>query len=372
MGNNLIPQKRLDKTGKMVTRHVLAAAPVAAGKPALPAPAMGVAPKKKKPTTKKPLAKQLESQIRMTSMNRLTPDPEVLEALGVDINQAFPLVVISASDAEMYDMFSVVGSSNAAVLLSYGKKTPEEAIELLEGNGLGRLLVDRREMMDEAVSRRISAWNFMEAPHKFNVDELSCEPEQLLGAVRLDDSTSMPRWKVNEVEDSYAHQVIRGNISYDDVMEMGLSFLSEHGSLAQKICGYLNDIHEGRTDYDVDLLVHLVSKCRDGRATLDDAMGMVSEYGTSFMKEVKGMDSAMIINREYRERPTSQRADMIRYAESGGWQFLDFKTKEIVRLFDADIPVDAAKEMAKQKMSVDQMIAAQNEGIAKAVVSGWL
>jgi len=376
MSGYLIPQQRMDKTGKLVTRHVLAAAPVASQKTVIPVPALTTAKpaqaSKKKVSFKKPLAKQLETQNRRASLHSLKPDPEVLEALGITLEREFPIVSVVASDVEMYDMFAVVGTSNAVMMISSGKKTPEEAVELLESKGLGHLVVDRREMMDEAISRRINAWSFMQAPSKFDIDEFSCDPEQLLGAVRLEDSMSLPRWKTNGREDSYAHHVLNGDISYDDVMEMGISFLSNHGALGKTICGYLKDIHACKTDYDVDVLSHLASKCGNSGHMLDDAMGMVSEYGPDFMKEVKDMDFALRINREYRERPTSQRAAIIQYRQDGKWHLFDLGPKDIVKLFDNDIPVDTAKEMSEQKMSVDQIIAVHKEGIAKTVVSGWL
>jgi hypothetical protein len=377
MSSNLIPQKLMDKTGKLVTRHVRAGVPASSATASLPAPSVTLQPKKKKPVLKAPLAKQREVQHRMISPDRLSVDPEIFDVLDTNPEHAFFLASVVASDVQLYDMYSVVSTSNAAMLISQGIKTPSEAIGILESNGLGHLILDRREMMDKAQSLRVSAWNLMEAPSKFGVDELSSDSDRLIQAVRLDDSVSLPRWKTNlpdgsKSEDSYAHHVINDLISYDDVMSMGLSFLSNRESLAPKICGYLNDIHEGRTDYDVKVLEHVVMRSRDRASIFDDAMGMVGEYGPDFIMEINSMDAALTIDREYRSRPTSQRADMIRYGRDGGLDFINLSSKDIVRLFDNDIPVDVAKEMMKRNMNAEQVIAVHKEGVSQPVVSGWL
>lgn len=369
MSNGLIPQKRMDKTGKLVTRHVLATAPSPSHVKSIPAPS--AKPSAKKKAVKKPLAKQLEVQTRMTNISALTPDNELLEAFGMNPEAPFPLVYVSASDVQLYDMFSVLSTSNAAMMVSHGKKTPEEATAFLESKGLDHLIVDRREMMDDAQSRRISAWSFVEAVNVFKVDEFSCDQEMLVNAIRLHSSVSLPRWKSGEDNDSYAHRVLNGSISYDDVMSFGISFLSERAALAPKICGYLNDIHEGRTDYDVKVLEHVVMKSRERPSILDDAMGMVGEYGPEFITEINSMDSALVIDREYRNRPTSQRADMIRYRRDGGFDFINLNTKEVVRLYDNNVPLDAARRLLKEDMTVEQIIGI-HQGIAQPVASGWL
>jgi hypothetical protein len=373
--SNLIPQKRMDKTGKLVTRHVLAGAPAFATTASIPAPS--VKQSKKQPAIKPPLAKQREVHRRIINPNNLSVDPEIFEALDINPEHMFFAASVPASDVQLYDMYSVVSTGNAALMLSNGVKTPGEAIELLESKGLGHLILDRREMMNKAQSLRVSAWNLLEAPSKFNVDELSCDSDRLIQAVRLDDSVSLPRWKTrladgSSTEDSYAHHVMNDSISYDDVMSLGLSFLSSRPLLAPKICGYLNDIHEGRTDYDVKVLEHVAMKSRERESIFDDAMGMVGEYGPDFVMEMNSLDAALTIDREYRSRPTSQRADMIRYGRDGGFIFINLSSRDIVRLFDNDIPVDIAKGLAKRNMNVEQIIAVHKEGISQPVVSGWL
>lgn len=375
--SNLVPQKRLDKTGKLVTRHVLASAPLGSATSSIPAPFAIASTKAKKTVLKAPLAKQLKVHTRMSRLSSLRPDQEVIEALGFTVDQVFPLISVRANDVDLFDMFSVVSASNAAILMSRGIKKPDEAVAFLESKGLERFIVDRRDMMNKAQNLRVSAWNLMEAPQKFNVDELSCDTDLLLQAVRLDDSVALPIWEdkragATSKEDSYAHHVMNGSIAFDDVMSLGISFLSNRPSLAPKICGYLNDLHEGRADYDLRLLEHVLSKCRNNPTTLDDSMAMVTEYGSDLVMELYAFDSALIIDREYRSRPTSQRADMMRYQRDGGIFFLDLKTKDIVRLFDSGAPVDKVKEMLLQGMSTEQMIAVYKEGIGKSVSSGWL
>jgi hypothetical protein len=376
MSGNLIPQKRMDKTGKVVTRHVLAVAPASTPAVSIPSPAVK-SPAKKKTAFKPPLPKQLQVKSQMTSLRDLRPDPEIFEVLRVNPEQVFPLVPVKASDVQLFDMFSVVSTSNAAMLMSSGVMTPGDAISLLESRGMKHLILDRREMMNKAQSSRVSAWSLMEATRKFDIDEMNCDSDLLIQAVRLDGSSTLPRWKIRNPdmstsEDSYAHQVMNGSISYDDVMSLGLSFLSDRALLAPKICSYLNDIHMGRADYDVTLMQHVIMKCRDRASILDDVMEMAGEYGPDFVMELHAFDRPLEINREHRDRPTSQRAELIRYVRDGSLDFTVLTQEEAVRLFDNDVPVGMVKELLNADMNADQIISAHKEGISQPVASGWL
>lgn len=372
MTSNLIPQKRMDKTGKLVTRHVRAGAPKPASGSSLPAPKMAV-PNGKKVTAKKPLAKQSEVKLRMGSRSNHSPDPSLYAALGADPKNLWDLTTISASDVQMYDMFSILRTDDAVLLMDHKITSPDDAVELLEKNGLSHLLIDRRDLMTEAQNRRIDAWNFMEAQHKFGVDDLACDPEVLLGAVRLDDSISLPRWETGGKEDSYAHHVMRGDISYDDVMTLGISSLSGAARfIPEQLCGYLKDIHTGRASYDAELLRHLGQKSGYSRPVLEQALGMVSEYGADFMSKVTYLDSAIAINDQYRGRPTKLRAELIQYAQEMELKIANIGYADMVKLFDNDIPVEDAKVMVSQGMDADRIIAVSKEGITKSVASGWL
>lgn len=373
MNSNLIPVKRMDKNGKLVTRNVRAGAALTSSKTSLPAPV--AAPKlKKKVTAKKPLEKQTKVQHRMGSRSHHYPDPALFDALNLNQEHLWDLTTITASDVQMYDVFSVVRTDDAVLLMDRGYTTAEQVVELLEKNNLTHLLIDRRDLMTEAQNRRIDAWNFMEAQHRFGINDMECDPEVLLGAVRLDDSVSLPRWTTSGERDSYAHQVMKGAISYEDVMTIGISNLSGRGneSIAPHICVWLNDIHTGKAHYDAELLARLLQKSSYSIAKVRNALGMVSEYGPEFVRGISYLDAALEINGSYRNRTTAQRADMITYYDQGSLSFYDVKMAVVVKLYDNGIPVDDAKAMLSQKMDVDRIIAAHKEGITKSVSSGWL
>jgi hypothetical protein len=364
----------MDKNGKLVTRNVRSGPVQPSLKNALPAPVASVQPKRKV-TAKKPLEKQLKVQQRMGSRSYHSPAPALYEALKIDKPEnLWDLTMISASDVQMYDVFSVVRTDDAVLLMDRGYTTSEKVVELLEENNLTHLLIDRRDLMTEAQNRRIDAWNFMEAQHKFGINDMECDQEMLLGAVRLDDSVSLPRWTEYGVTDSYAHHVIRGDISYEDVMTIGITNLSgrDKESIAPHLCALLNDLHTGKANYDAELLGTLLQKSNYHEPTLRTALGMVSEYGPQFMGGIKHLDSAIKINDDYRNRTTAQRAEMIDYYQQGLVEFYDAGIKDVMKLYDNNIPVEDAKAMLGQKMDVDRIIAAHKEGVTKSVSSGWL
>lgn len=372
MSSNLIPQKRMDKTGKLVTRHIRAGGP-AAHSTKLPVPVITAAKTtKRKAGLKKPLAKQLEVQYRMTDSKYYSAAPEIYEALGFEKENSFPLMSIVASDVQMYEMFAILGTDNAAVLMASHHGTPEKALDLLKKNNLEHLLIDRKDTTDEAISRRISAWEFMEAQHKFGVNEADLDPEVYLGAIRLECSVNMPRWKTNGEDDSYAHQVMRGEIDYDDVMTLGIGLLAEKNTMGPHICGYLKDIYSGAANYDAEVLRHVLEKSRHMPAMLEEGMHLVSDYGSDFVMDIKYLDGALSLDRKLKNRPVSHRAEIIKYAQAGIPQFHNIGAESEIRLFDAGVPVDDAVAMLTENMDVDKIIVVHKEGIQKSMATGWL
>lgn len=377
--SNLMPQKRLDKNGRMVTRHVLSATPSPASS-AIPSPSIKV-PAKQAPV-KKPLPKQLKDQIRMTSISQLSPDTELLKALDTDKERMLPMVSVRASDVQLFDMFSITSASNAAILMCYGIKTPEEAADFMMRKGISHLLVDRRDIMNKALGLRVNAWTLLEAPRKFGVDELSSDPDLLIKAARLSDSSSLPEWSTNaplgsgivyaDDKTSYAHEVLKGSISYDDVMTIGISVLAQRVMQAEDICHYLNEIHSGTAGYDIEVLSHVIQKSNYRNRHLASGMAMVDDYGSDFVKSISNLETAIAIDMNYDDRPVSVRSDMINYSRDGSFGLLETPIDDVVRLFDNDVPPETAYTMLKQKMSVDQIISVLKEGISTSISSGWL
>lgn len=365
---HLIPTAVVDKNGKPTTVHKKLNASGRGKSSTVPAPSLVSKTAAKKSVPKKPLAKQLEVQHRMTDFAIFNPDPAIFDALNVNPDNEFPLAVIQASDVQMYDMFAILETDNAFALLSQGVTDSDAAVELLEGNGLGHLIVDRREMADDAISRRVNAWTFMELAARHGIGK-DCDPKTYVDAARLADSTALPSWTHEGNSNSYAHGVARGEIDYDDVMTIGVTALSKNNG-SQHVYELLKDIKSGTAGYDAELLKHLHAKSW-GVTDIDAGISMAKDHGAEFVMGIQNLQNAISVDDNYKDRSVEDRKSLISYADEGSLVFRDLSRSDIARLHDEGVPVDFAIERVKEQ-GVDRLVEIHKSGITKAVSSGWL
>jgi hypothetical protein len=366
---HLIPTAVVDKNGKPTTVHKKLNASGSGKASSVPAPSLVSKAAAKKPARKKPLSKQLEVKHRMTDFSSYRPDQAIYAALGVNIEHEFPLAIIQASDVQMYDMFAILETDNAFALLSQGVTDADAAVELLESNGLGHLLVDRRDMADDALDRRVGAWTFLELASRLGIGK-GCDPKTYVDAARLEDSTTLPRWTTNGEPSSYAYGVACGDIDYDDVMSIGITELSKSDGSSQLIYDRLKDIKAGTAGYDVELLKHLHSKSLTTR-DMDSGFRLAEEHGAEFVTGVRDLSHVLSLDSDFKDRNVEDRRSLLSYAIEGGLAFHYLSNKEIARLHDESVPIDFAIERVKEQ-GVDRLVEIHKSGINKAVSSGWL
>ena len=167
MNNPLVLEQRVNKLGHVVTKHVRSTPTAPKEKASLPAPqVVSPAAKARKRPLKPPTASQLARKKDNGKTFEFDADDRLVAAIGTN-----GVMFCGISDVKLFELFSVVSPENALALASKGIEGPAEAVvDLLERKGLGDLVLDRREMMAEAVSRRVKPMALRALSQEYDLD----------------------------------------------------------------------------------------------------------------------------------------------------------------------------------------------------------
>lgn len=146
---HLIPVQRMDKNGKLVTRHVRPSTDSGA-KNTLPAPSV---------TT--PANVSGLDALREFKMSRFVHESSTL--IHPRSNMGKMNFEFIACDYDVYDVMSVTSNGNAFVLLEMGIRSPEEAVDYLREHDADILIEDNSELVQEMIQRGIPADKFARA-----------------------------------------------------------------------------------------------------------------------------------------------------------------------------------------------------------------
>lgn len=362
----LVPVPRQDKTGKIVIRHMKTGAANTAGKAAIPAPA--AAPPKKKKAAKKPLASQFEPKQRDSYRSWFNADPAFSRAVGLKGTE-WNMISLSHSDMEMFSVLSVVNPDEAMAAFEQKYSADFSVLEVLHKNGLGHLEVDRRDMMDEAMQRRLDPMKMIEMHSAYGIGNY--DPKVFLDACKVRELTKSEIVNSGDKKKVFHEAILSGEVSYDDMMELGMAKVMKTG-VSDRVLGVLKEIHSGSSRFDLEMLEKFARQSdHDGEFVRNEML--LDEYGHDFIKEVSYLRLAVDINTTFANRDQEYRRELIEYAEAG-LPFLSGETPEdIAKLHAAGLPAKAAGRLiTKINMDVDNVIAVMKEGIPMAVVEGWL
>lgn len=359
---NLIPQKRLDRNGRLVTKHVRVDPKEAAASGPLPAPALAqkavVFPDN---SHKEPVRIVLHD-------DNLRPDKELAGVFG-GMNGAS--MNLYGTSPEMYSVLSMLAPGDAAFLLSKGKDSAEAVHDFLTEHSLERLLVDNSSVMQEAMKRRIPATSYLRVCDK--------------SANRLPQETMLDAAEVHGMKglrdfDFYL-DIMRGYTTLKDMKAIGISTIATHKQ-PNDIRDFLWDINKGDAKYTHKDFKKLVQKStKDGLSVA--LTGRIAEkYGMEFTLGLHDLpESFDMMNYLDRYEYTPEDAKPIvkhfdamahhRITTGGPTPWLDIGYEDCLRFYSAGIEPEAAWEALAQGVTVEQVLAIR-QGIAPSVSGGWL
>lgn len=358
----LIPEKRPDKNGRLVTRHVRTdtAAPLSNKK--LPAPVLGSGRKEA------PQAKTVKNQHRDIRVR--FADEKLMDICRRKLWVRNP-IRFTATDAEVYDVFSAVGDgNNALLLLAAGVRSGGEARDLLSKHGLPELHTDNTDLVEELIRRGVPAVPALQAAAEFSYatkdDPHYCDAVEAYG-VRALRETSGSGFQ------SIPNLILNGDINLSDVRTVGASRIAA-AAKSINVVYQLERIANGVSPYDAATLRKLLEHAaKDELSVVYDPIRMADQYGADFVLSLKGFRFSVQLQAEFRDTGYNideQKQILVLDDEiRAGGQYATFP--ELCALHDAGVPADAVIDELSKDIEVQQIIAI-HEGIEPSMSSGWL
>jgi len=369
---NLVPDKRRDINGKLVTRYVRPAAEVV---PlfTIPAPNVTVQKAKTAPTNAQTQEWELPLQ-----RGKFTLDPE-LRQLMPNKTKSFRL---TTNDVDAYSVASVLQPGNAVALMDYGIRTADEVIPFLQQHGLKRLLVDRSEVAEHALSRGIPASSYFTL---MTYERTSSTTEaQVLDAA---ETHAMESLRVL----NFHGDVLRGDISLEDIKVIGAERISNHSS-PNDIRDRLWAIKSGDASYTIKQLKALVEKADEADGSVFESVELYEKFGFDttiafhnvreaycFMRSLErevlkeggseDTDRMLGIIRQHDEM-WHIRKTVEKDSDSPHWDKLGYGIS--FEMYEAGIDPVTAWEGVRNGMTPSQILAVRDNGIAPSVSGGWL
>lgn len=380
---NLIPEQRLDRNGKLVTKHVRATPKQGAGRSAIPAPSAGTK-RPSKPVTKayKPLPRQLESfhrSFRLASFpanDPLTDKSQREKNMYQSIHTNF-----QASDAEIYDVLSATTSQGNAleIMARGGVRSAKEARAYLKKNKAPELIADRRALMTAAFERGMSAEVFVSCYEL--LDEKARQSPHVLDAVDFKKSALNYNFNAFVLE-----EIVSGDISLSDLKAIGYSRLKPH-SRAYALTELLIKLNHGEADYTIDDVKAFVIRAAEAK-TDDDSFRRAASFafhrGFDLLQDKKDFDlmnqlhyhvlaPTSSFKRNHEDEDIELSFDRIEYGVRMG-KLLEKEgySGSSIPYFEAGVPFEIAANVVNGGGGIREAMAVHQDGIETSVSGGWL
>lgn len=356
MNNNLIPEKRLDKNGRLNTKHVRATK-VQGSSTKVPPPALPIAAKKltAAQTRVRPRTVAYSAHGNHELSQKLGTDPQATE------------ITITASDAEFYSVLSVTSKANAFALLQAGHRTAEEASNFLEDNGFEELIEDNSALCEEALNRKIPPNKFIESAANLRGPEST---DYYLDALEVY-SSSIPKGTGPNSNLVVTNQVYDGDLKLSDLKEIGFKKFNTFRD-KDALIHELIKIGSGESSTTTSELVSLVDKYPH---YFRDALELARRYGTETVLQLNTPTTHYSDNLEERGIDKGRIIKLINYSDQVSQAEYEndvyrpcIPYELLEKCYDAGLtPVQVATDDYTEQQ-LDGLL----DGVAPGVSSGWL
>lgn len=219
MTNHLRPEQRVDRNGRVVTRHVRTETGVSAAKGNLPAPKVG------KPKSKPKKLK--EHQLEQTRQNYSVYIGELDKKL-VNLYNPQKGFSFTSNEVETLEVLGAVkGKGNALLIMSLGVRSAEEAEEFLTAQGARHLIADpdQREVAQRSLENNVPPSIFQ--TYYENFSQSAKGVDQLVDALAFY-TTSLGEQRYS----SFTRDLIlKGEVSFADIKAVGITRLKSYDRL---------------------------------------------------------------------------------------------------------------------------------------------
>ena len=405
MNNNLTPEKRLNKNGVLVTKHVRNGSTTTQNKVQLPAPAAPQTTRVRRAF--KPNEAQLQEGYFGIPINQPgakywgphiigRPHPDLAAVPSTDEKQKEQphrdWYHFRASDVEYYSVLSVVRPFDALNLLQRGIRSAEEALEFLEDHGLKHLAGDYSAYTDEILRHRING--NMGMVYLNDIIDAQADPVLAGEWVKMCAQKSIMD-EARFIKD----EMLSGQVTVEDLKAVGIKNIgADIKAVAQYIIHSKNDNNPDFTLEEIEEVMEDVTRdLTSDKADWKSKPRWAQKEFTFVSKaparlaiaRVMGSDAALM----YRPSVKMHDYELQRMEEAGNvdperlGRLTWFATKVNVQLedeedfiamselYDTGVEVKSVNAFLSQvgtRMGTAESLTAAKEGLHTAVVSGWL
>jgi len=360
---NLTPEKRLDKTGKLVTRHVRSSSVVSSSAASLPAPS--AVPRKQPHGSLKLRPKQLEEKAYQEDIREgwLSPQLQGMSHEYWDQRANF-----RANDVEFYSVLAVARDTDAIKILNDGVRSTEDAITYMQDCDMEPPF-DRTSVVQEALRRNITPSDYRDFFMKSNIGTINENSPHIVDCMELFGIISL----TNQYHD-VSRLISNGEVRLEDIKKIGAVKLKGYGRLRDTIPA-LKALKEPDCKFnhkDVQSLLERVMPAgRDASRYKNDyetAIRYLVSYGPEFISsvninELNGLDRRFAHHQD--------RMALAKFHVHFSQTQL-YGRGDITTLYDAGVDPIRAAELARGGMAVNSIIGVIQEDVPSSVSSGWL
>lgn len=378
----LVPEKRTDRNGRAVTRHVRAGSPASKSAAAIPPPRAAKASDGSDRPEARLRPKQREQQRFVLKHLALPSSP----ALGQGPTPYQTAYEFTASAAEFYDVLSVAAEADAVRLLRAGCRSAEEASEKLARGG-GEPL-DRRELVDELLRRNISPQAMAEYGLAHGTPAV--DAHSVKAAADAVELYAISALRTRDLYFEVLREVLDGQIRIEDIKAVGVTRLKT-GSRLQASKELLRTLACGDAKFTAADVRWALDECAPEGSGISARTTTAGLYGVAaFCLLHGGRDlfdrgfEMRLIDHVYRTLSylqygrTPEMYEAVVYeleARKGTaieWDSKAAITEALVETHRAGVPAKQAGELIASGMTAEQVIAVHRGEAAKPLAEGWL
>lgn len=367
--NNTMPEKRVNKLGIAVTKHVRSGSKATASKTAMPAPKLAAIPVEPAPRVyKKPTKGQLKREMKSFTASIHDPDPQLLEALGLPSTRELGVYRFNASTNDLYELMARTSKGNALAFIQAGVRSPSEAMDYLHENGMEHLIEDH-PMALAAQERGIPVEDFMR--------ETTFVPPEAQDNPLFMDYMEVTGIAAFKKLDRLAGDVYNGDIKLADLRAVGAARIGK--SIGWHVTeDALKKLAAGTAGFTTSDLKETLERFGDASDSyMENCLELTARYGVDFARTIKDPTTQLMnLDEKLRDQgadPTRIKS-ILNYRDelhnALGYHIQSkYSESELDRFHDAGVSVE---DMVSERITLVQLEGIEEHGIAPSISEGWL
>ena len=322
-----------------------------------------------KMTARKLAAQQEQKEWRFQAI-RLHPDSRLREAYPYQQHNFYGTARFTCSDAEAYDVFSVVSGANALFLLAVGVRTRGEALDALAKHDLEFIAKDHDELSRKALERGIPAFPALSMAAFHGTNNQSAP--HYLDALEANGIRSLR--EMVRYYPTVPDLIMKGEVDFADIREIGVTRVVKAGRHGGSIIDQLKRLKSGRSDYDVHMMKKLIMKTENDPmvSPIADSLSLAQAYGAERILNLNYFFGAAEFQRNFitNEFSREQRGEIISFNDDLSRYRHNFDFRDIVYLYKSGVTVDEVRRGLRKNLPLTQIAGLAN--VSASVSSGWL